>query len=192
MNNKIEDFYNVNFEEYDAHMTVTGHYSAQYRMVNLLESRIHEPILDLACGTGRLVEKLFKKHIQIYANDFSELITQNIKNIPLTHDDAETLQSYNKKFGTMISCNLFYYIQNKDSAIKRWKDLLKETGTIILIEEHPFMFPENLDLKGIVNPISPDEITYIMNEHSLKLVEKQVTKIDNKHNLYGLVFQSFK
>jgi ubiquinone/menaquinone biosynthesis C-methylase UbiE len=195
---KIKGFWNKSFKDYDLHMMETNHYQTQEKILSLVLEQVEEPILDLACGTGFLVKKLSYRFSKVQGNDFLvEMINTATKDIefPITNDDAETLDSYDNKFKTIISCNLFFYLQNRDRAIKRWTELLDPNGKIIFIEEHPFIKPksEEMDkhteeLMNLIQPMSPDEIEKLMNQNGFSLIKKVETKIDEKHNLYGLVF----
>jgi ubiquinone/menaquinone biosynthesis C-methylase UbiE len=194
---KIKDFWNVSCKDYDLHMAETKHYNAQEKILELLSNQIKEPILDLACGTGFLIKLLSNKFFKISGNDFSsEMVKIARKNkFSITNDDAETLNSYSNKFATIISCNLFFYLQNRNKAVKRWVELLDSNGKIIFIEEYPFIKPksEEMDehsekLMNLIDPISPEEIESLMVQNGFSLIKKVETRIDKKHNLYGLVF----
>lgn len=195
---KIKEFWDESCKDYDLHMTETKHYQAQEKILELLSNQIKEPILDLACGTGFIIKSLSNKFSKIYGNDFSsEMVKIARKNIdfPITNDDAETLNSHSDKFATIVSCNLFFYLQNREKAIKRWAKLLDSSGKIIFLEEYPFIKPisEEMDshtdkLMNLIDPISPEEIKKIMVQKGFSLIKKIETKIDEKHNLYGLVF----
>ena len=176
---KIKDFWNESCKDYDLHMAETKHYQAQEKILELLSNQIKEPILDLACGTGFLMKLLSKKFSKISGNDFSsEMVKIARKNIkfPITNDDAETLNSYSDKFATIISSNLFFYLQNRKEAIERWAELLNSNGIIIFIEEYPFIKPksEEMDehsdkLMNLIDPISPEEIERIVAQNGYLL-----------------------
>lgn len=195
---KIKDFWNESCKDYDLHMVETKHYQAQEKILELLSNQIKEPILDLACGTGFLIKLLSNKFSKIYGNDFSSEMVKIARkkfNFSISNDDAEKLNSYSDKFSTIISCNLFFYLQNRKEAIKRWRELLNSNGKIIFIEEYPFIKPksEEMDehsekLMNLIDPISPEKIERIMVQNGFILIKKVETKIDEKHNLYGLVF----
>jgi len=175
-------------------MLQTGHYSAQKRIIKKLCDFISEPILDVACGTGIILVQLSKTKNKIFGNDFSkEMIVvakQKSPQITFTTDNAETLIHHNKKYNTIICCNLLFYLKNRNKAIKRWKELLKNTGKIIVMEEYPFIFPRK-ELKGlakILKPLRSEEIIKLFRNNNMELVKKIKTKIDNRHKLYACVF----
>lgn len=197
---EIKDLYDKCSHDYDEHMLLTGHYYAQKEIMKHLIPSIKEPILDLACGTGFLAKELLHKFKDISLNDFSDLMTKKAEenyHFKITNDNAETLQSYkDKKFKTIICSNLFFYIQDKDKAITRWKQLLDKNAKLILIEEYPFITPrsEEMDphtkkLMSLINPLSIEEVESIMSSHNLKLVKKEKVMIDKKHELFGLIFE---
>lgn len=197
---KIKDFWNKEYNDYDLHMKETNHYNAQSEIIESLKDEIKSPILDIACGSGFLTEILFKKYKDVQANDFSlSMINVAQKRLPevlFTNDDAETLESYKQKtYNTVIVNNLFFYIQNRDMAIKRWKELLKIDGKIILIEEYPFLITKEKnfsekekELLSIIDPISPEEIKNYMINNGFIFIKDVFVPIDSIHNLYGLVF----
>ncbi|EKD43574.1 MAG: methyltransferase type 11 [uncultured bacterium] len=196
--NKIKKLYNGCCVDYDKHMRVTGHYTAQRRILKLLIKNIEEPILDLACGSGFLIKLLSKNFKDIVGNDFSDAMTKlagKKSKTTITCDNAETLKTYKHKFKTIISCNLFFYLQHQDKAIKRWRKILHNNGQIIFIEEHPFVKPKSKEmdnhtkeLMSLINPISPAKISKLMTKNGFILTKEVKTKIDNKHDLYGLIF----
>lgn len=195
---KIQQLYTICHADYDLHMSKTGHYDAQEKILQLLAGQIHQPILDLACGTGFLIAKLSKNFFRVFGNDFSpEMceIASKKTGAKITNEDAEVLNSYNQKFQTIICCNLFFYLQNRDKAINRWANLLETNGKIIFFEEYPFVKPasEEMDkhteeLMSLINPISPKDIQNLMAQNGFKMDEEVKTKIDEKHDLFGLVF----
>jgi ubiquinone/menaquinone biosynthesis C-methylase UbiE len=197
---EIKDLYDFYCEYYDEHMKKTGHYSAQLKIINEIVDEIEEPILDLACGSGFLLSHLSNRFSNISANDFSKKMTGLAKKknqkIAFTNDNSETLESYDQKFNTIICCNLFFYIQNRNKAIARWKGLLNKKGKIIFIEEHPFIKPKpsQMDefarrLMKLVKPISPEEISDLMHRNGFISIKETKDIIDDEHNLYGLVFK---
>lgn len=195
---QIKKLFDVSLNDYDEHMNKTGHYKAQERIIRLIKDGIKEPILDLACGTGFLIKLLSKDFSKVFGNDFSPLMAEAARkriDAPITNENAENLESYDKKFKTIISCNVFFYLQNREKAIRRWVSLLEKDGKVIFIEEYPFIKPKSEEmnkhteeLMSIIDPISPEDIKNLMAQNGFSLVKNVNTAIDEKHNLYGLVF----
>lgn len=195
---KIRLFYDSYWSDYDRHMRMTGHYQAQEKVIQKLMHQIREPILDLASGTGFLIKLLKKIFSEVFGNDFSlnmvKAITEDSQLI-ITNENAEVLGSYQEKFKTIICCNLLFYVQDQRKAIKRWSELLDKDGKIIVIEEYPFIVPRSKEMSksaqeliALISPLSPPEIKELMAKHGFYLVTETKTGIDNKHNLWGLVF----
>lgn len=199
-NQRIKQIYTMYSSNYDLHMRKTRHYQVQEKIIKQLNDNIMEPILDLACGTGYLIGVLAKTHKKINGNDFSKAMInaarKKHRNILFTNDSATELKSYKNKFNTIISCNLFYYISNRDKAIMRWKELLTKNGKIIFLEEYPFKITSSKEMErlsskiiSVINPIPPIKIIRIMKKRGFFLKKKISLPIDSTHNLYGLVFE---
>jgi len=199
--NEVRRLYEVYAEDYDMHMMKTGHYDAQERIYEAIKAHIKEPVIDLAAGPGFLLNIISNDFSKVYANDISETMIDIAKkragkNVKFTRDDAVSLDSCdNIKFGSIISCNLFYYIKDREKAIRRWKRLLNERGNIIFIEEYPFINTKSKYFEGkrsgvtsILSPVAPDEIIALMEHYGFKLKLNTKTPIDKRHELFGLVF----
>ncbi len=198
---KIKQLWNRAVADYDLHMQETGHYAAQEQLLNKLEDEFRSPVLDLAAGPGFLAGKLLDKGSEVILNDFSEKMFQsfsqkfaNNPNVAFSHQDAHTVDS-DKKFMTILCCNLFYYLEDRNAAIQNWKTLLQKDGSVVLFEEYPFHRPETkemsaheVDLMNLIQPISPDEIETIFSRSGFKLKVLKKVAIDANHNLYGFVF----
>ena len=199
MKEKIKDMYDRCAGDYNKHMLDTKHYEAQSRILKKLKTHINKPILDVACGPGFMLTELHKEFSSVFGNDFSEemikIAKQNNPEIAITNEDAEILESYNNKFGTIISSYLMFYLQDHDKALKKWQELLKEDGTLIIIDEYPFQYPKNSGfgehsdiLAEVIRPLSPEEIIKLAENNGFILKTKEKTEIDAKHSLYGMAF----
>jgi len=196
----IKKLYTLSCNSYDLHMRKSGHYRAQKRILELIKAYIKEPILDVACGPGFFAQMLSKKFSQLYINDFSPgmiKIASTRLSCPATIENAETLTSYKKKVNTIICCNLFYYLKNKEKALKRWQQILNPNGVIIVIEEYPFRKPagKQIDefsrqLMSLISPVSISITKKIFRNSDFELINQVETPIDQKHNLYAFVFTS--
>lgn len=197
-----KELFNFSAREYDKHMACSGHYKAQSNILKKLLPLIKEPIIDLACGSGFLLTRLKEKFTLIYANDYSPemivLTRRKTNNCARTYslDDAAILSSYLQKFSTIICCNLFFYLQDYRKAIQRWKELLTNDGKMMVIEEKPFIFPRNNtfatfapDILGMIQPKSPSQIKEIFVREGFIFLREETVRIDEKHNLFGLIFQ---
>lgn len=201
--NEIKRLYDVFADGYDLHMEKTGHYKAQDFIYKKVKPCINEPIIDLACGPGHILKLLASDYQKVIGNDVSEemlsIARRNIdsKTILFTQTDATKLKTLDQnRFGTIISSNLFYYIKDKEKAIKNWKNNLSKNGRIVFIEEFPFIQPKSHELPGkesgitsIIQPVSPAEIVGLMKQNGFSLILDAKVEIDKSHSLYGLVFE---
>lgn len=200
---RIKSLYNDYYETYDKHMQSTGHYDAQTRLVKDLKKHFKGSTIDLGAGTGYLAKYLIEEKVVdfITVNDFSKkMIDIAREKIPnekayFSYFDASVID-VPMKYDTMISCNLFFYLNNRSEVIKKWKDLLSDNGKIILLEEYPFVFPKGNEidnfsssLKKLHKYLKPDNIIELFEENSFELIEKVDTEIDKNHSLYGYVFE---
>ncbi len=219
---ELYDRYGV---EYDEYMERNGHYETQRKLIGLLAEHIKGPTLDVACGSGVILEELNKLKepllnaalnsgsmleqlinsgffglFELRGNDLSEtmlgLARKRIKDVKLTQEDAQVLGSYTQGIGTIICCNLIYYLRDP-KALDRWKELLAKGGRIIVMEEWPFVYPPRREdgikfrkyLGRIVRPVSPKRIEGIFRFKGFQLVERKVVRMGDKHELNGFVFE---
>jgi len=112
-------------------------------------------ILDLACGTGILTEKISKKfpNAKIVGVDMTEGYLELAKkrlskneNISFVMQDAEKLD-LNEKFDCITSSYIPKYC-NPEILIKTCLKHLKPGGTILL---HDFIYPKNKTVKFLWN-----------------------------------------
>ena len=186
--------------EYHKHMRITGHYSAQRRLLSKVNKLIQEPILDLACGPGYLLTLLTKKFKIVCGNDLSKVMTDYSKiktpNVLFMNCDSHTIKT-KIKFNTLICTNLFYHLTNTKKAIKTWNSLLPKKGKLIFMEEYPFIISKantkfsklQKQMLSLVKPITPDELKNIVELNGFKFIKRYKTKIDSYHSLYCQIFE---
>lgn len=186
--------------EYDAHMRVSGHYAAQHKLLAKIRSNVQNPVLDLACGAGEIVTLLSKNGYSIIGNDLSQnmldLAARTTPSVHFTCEDTEYLPSYSSSFGTLICCNLWYYLSNQQNALLRWKELLLPNGNLLLLEEYPFQLPKSCllseNIKAIVKPVPPNHIISTIESGGWTLCHQDHEPIDTQHDLHALLFKPKK
>lgn len=199
---EIKNFWDKESKEYDSHMKVTKHYLAQENLFRMLEKEFSSPILELACGSGYMLKILSNKKTKVFGNDFSKKMVNMAKkenpNTKITNNDATKLDDYeNNSLGTVLCSNLFFYVPDKENAVKVWSRVLKKEGKLIFFEEYPFLISKGNEeftkdknyLLDLVKPLSPNEIINLVEKLGFKITKKAKVPIDNKHELYGLVFE---
>ena len=193
---KLQLFWDSFAAKYDFHMRESNHYNAQRKILNDLLNYIRQPILDVACGSGCLIEEMFKHFEEVKGNDLSEKMGQlcyERTKLRITAEDASTLISYSGIFNSIFCVNHFYYLDDHNLALNRWGQLLSNRGCLFLIEEWPFMEPSKFGsysskLMEFIKPISPEEIEQRCYENGFQLVGSVNCSIDENHDLFGYVF----
>ncbi|PIR71959.1 MAG: hypothetical protein COU42_02960 [Candidatus Nealsonbacteria bacterium CG10_big_fil_rev_8_21_14_0_10_36_24] len=132
------------------------------------EEKIKKPfILDVACGTGRLINKLNKKNVEIEGLDVSEdmisIAKKNNKSVKFYIQDF--VNFYTSKKYNIITCTFdsINYIRNKKNLFKFFRNVnnhLKDGGI--------FIFDFNTIYKKIAQRTIKQNVFYI-------------TKIKNKY-----------
>lgn len=200
----IQAFWNNSVSEYDAHMRESGHYDAQAKLFRKLNSYFSSPVLDLAAGPGFLAELMLAEGLEVTANDFSEgmascmikRLSSRFSHVEFTQWDAARLPE-GGVYGTIVCCNLLYYLDEHRKSIALWRQRLRDDGRIILFEEYPFHRPESdtmeeqsARLMNIVEPLCPDDIRDIFVSTGFRIENEAKAKIDESHDLFGFVFAS--
>lgn len=195
-------FYDKLGERFPEYMKSSGHYEVQFKVLEALKEYLEESVLDVGCGSGELVRAVLRLgHSKIIGNDLSrkalELARENSSGTTFTQEDAHELGSYeNGSLGTILCCNLMYYL-DRGKALDRWVELLMEKGRLIVMEEWPFVYPfEKIlgeefctMLKRIVRPIGPKKLIKLIVSKGFELVEKTRVEIYGRHGLNGFVFE---
>ena len=186
---------------FDEHMENTGHYGAQERVLQQLELEFRSPILDVGAGPGHLAGKLNERGHEVRVNDISKDAVLHLLGkfqgnplVDVSSQDAANME-FTKKFKTIVACNTFYYFsdEERDKVIQNWRNLLEKDGSIILVEEYPFIVSmDNKNRERILNithPIPPEEIAGRFKKNGFELKQRVETPIDGQHKLYGSVFK---
>lgn len=111
-------------------------------MIDRMNISSEETILDVGCGTGKLIPYLQKKRNSvglIYGLDFSikMLINAKKKNYPgvvkFINGFAEKLPFKENRFLRIICLAVFPHITDKESAVKEFHRILKNNGTLNIL-----------------------------------------------------------
>lgn len=144
-------------------------------LIDVLNLKKNDKILDLACGHGRHTIELVKKGYNIDGLDFSshllkiakETANQNKLRINFYNQNIHNInlrEKYNKIFLFFSEFGLF----NADKAISNISKILKTNGLFLLDCDNVFRLIQYL----IKNPKSP----YFFNFHDMELIEKRNKK----------------
>ena len=115
------------------------------RLIKLLPASLEEKkILDFGCGTGELIQKiliLYPGTEQIVGFDpVEEMLRQaqkKMKQLPDSQQKKVVLQNhqdYTTKFDLVVSSSVLHYLPHPEEALLHLKSLLKEGGTLVLLD----------------------------------------------------------
>lgn len=94
-------------------------------------------ILDIGCSSGILLDELIQDGFAVenlYGVDISSIAIENCKKNGINNAyvmDAQNIQ-LNKKFDIVIASDCLEHIEDDESALKNWNNLLTNNGTIII------------------------------------------------------------
>jgi ubiquinone/menaquinone biosynthesis C-methylase UbiE len=132
--------YNEESKIYDAKRSFyeTGYGGYRERKLLSLISRGGR-VLDLACGTGRLLRFQAERNFEVVALDLSRGMikvakgkTKNYKNVNFIIGDAETLPFRNASFDEVVCSRAFKFFPNPLRALNEQSRVLKDKGMSIL------------------------------------------------------------
>jgi cyclopropane fatty-acyl-phospholipid synthase-like methyltransferase len=135
----VADFYDHRSPSYD-----DGKLRAQicHRLLEHSPVHVGEAVLDIGTGTGCLAissAQAIGEQGQVIGIDISpemlkraqiKVDTLNLKNVQFQLADAETLNYPSQYFDHILCANTFPWIQDKESTLRLWHQLLKPGGRI--------------------------------------------------------------
>lgn len=146
-NDKIEDFYTREAEEYDAKRWTGPIGSYVYKTYNRLASEAVEPqrglkFLEIGCGTGRFTAPFSKKVDSLTAIDISQEMLSATRrklekegrpeSVNLLEADALRIPLDDKSFDVIFSFNAINHIPGYENVVREAIRLLKPGGLIVL------------------------------------------------------------
>lgn len=122
--------------------------------INRLEISPEQRVLDIGCGTGKLLQKLlsFVSETKLVGIDPSQEMLNVAKaklpnTVELQQGDAENLPFPEKCFDWLITTNSFHYFANPKQAIAEAKRVLKPNGYLVITDWcHDYLTCRFLDL----------------------------------------------
>ena len=207
----IKRLYDKYFSKnYDQHMRATNHYVTMQKIRRQLRSYFNGRILDPTCGTGEALKMLLDMFGAdarlLIGNDFSDgmLAHARIKlrnsGTLLTTFDAEDVRLASATIGTVFCSYTFHWFTDKERVAQEFRRVLVPEGTLISLEEFPLLINGSKHMprdvkKMIANTVGKtklnglDELIRIFRSTGLVFVDLVIEKIDDNHDMYGLVFK---
>ena len=115
----------------------SGHsfvYNYGMDLLNLLDPRDNEVIMDLGCGTGELTYEISKKTPLVTGIDASEkMLSEAVKNYPgIEFLNINALEmDYQNKFDKVFSNAVFHWIFDQEKFLEKIYNSLKSGGKLI-------------------------------------------------------------
>ncbi len=106
-----------------------------------LELHAGEYLLDIGCGTGRLLEAIGKKYPDVIlagidiSQEMLDIAGKRLsKKIHIERSEAEKLPFAAEKFEVIVLGNMFHYIREPMLALKEMMRVLKPGGRIVITD----------------------------------------------------------
>lgn len=124
--------------KWDAKLYTDKHafvYQYGAELIELLNPKSHEDILDIGCGTGQLTYEISQHANRVVGMDQSQAMIDRAR---LDYSDIDfrtadvTKFSFNEEYDAIFSNATLHWVLEPDLAIKRMKDHLKTKGRMIL------------------------------------------------------------
>jgi len=146
---QIQRYYDMNAEVYDVKhgvaSTGNAHNFARHYEPFLAEAiPPGSDVLELGCGTGVYTRWLIDRGCHVTGMDISgnilELARRRCPQATFIQGDCEDPASHlapddvEKGFDVVLGINTFSYYPNKESALKRYKQLLRPHGRVVLLD----------------------------------------------------------
>lgn len=178
---KIADHYDDTFD---------GRYTLGFK--NLLLKMVHIPdggqVLDVACGNGRLLEMLSRKHrFSGYGVDLSDKMVENAAllnpSMLFRQASCDALPFENETFDVLTVCAAFHHFPDEAAFAKEAFRVLKQNGKLYIAEIY-----YNRLLRMLCNPLirlspagdvrmyGPEEITRVLENVGFKRGDVYIQK----------------
>lgn len=142
-------------------------------------------ILDLSCGTGELLGKLWEKSqgkAKLYGLDISERMLDVAreklpKKITLVSGDVHHLPFDNEEFDYVLCTEAFHHYHSQNDAVAEMKRVLNQNGKIIIVDVN-FILPlinwlfQKLE-PGCVKINSKREMRWLFRSNGIKTIKQK-------------------
>ena len=152
--------------------------------INLLNLNISKEVLEIGCGTGRIAKKIISQcktyvGIDISTKTIDTAIKHfgSFKNAFFVNEDFLNYKA-NQKYDVICSTLTFMHIKEKEKALIKIFNLLKNNGKFVLsIDKNQREFIDTGYSKIVIYPDSPTDICKAL--ATLRFVNIKIKEIDN-------------
>lgn len=142
-------------------------------------------ILDLSCGTGELLQTLYRKSkgtVKLYGLDISEDMLQKSRHklppeIILVQGDVHHLPFDNEEFDYVLCTEAFHHYHSQNRVVREMRRVLKHDGKIIIVDVNFFLSPihwlfQKLE-PGCVKINSKKEIRLLFKNNRFQMIKQK-------------------
>lgn len=142
-------------------------------------------ILDLSCGTGELLQTLFRKSkgkAKLYGLDISENMLQKARQklpaeVMLVRGDVHNILFDSEEFDYVLCTEAFHHYHSQNQAVAEMKRVLKNDGKIIIVDVNFFLRPihwlfQKLE-PGCIKINNKKEMGLLFRNNGIKLIKQQ-------------------
>jgi len=181
----IKEAFSSVVDYYDTFMSETGHTQAQQRITQFLSQKVSGSVLDVATGTGIMLEPFFNGvGVDISQEMVRRAKEKNGKEFLVA--DVHCLPFKDKSFDIAISCLAFPWFEHQVEALK---EMVRVAGKVYLVEEEGVAARKRINipptLKKFFQEIEKLEMSVDIEELALNLgfTSKKVFQedIDGSH-----------
>lgn len=136
-------FWNLYARVYDSIMHIPQYTEMMERIVDLLEIRAKDAVLDAGCGTGNLLQLLRNEKIDYYGIDDSismlSRATNKFSNDPRIssqfsrYDLNSSIPFADNRFDKIVAVNSLYAVNSPSYTVKELLRVLKPNGILIAV-----------------------------------------------------------
>ena len=177
MKNRIKESFDIIAESYDKYMKQIKHYQAEEKIAISLMGKIKGRVLDVACGTGTIINFFDGVGIDISENMVASAKMKNF-GIEFLVGDAGNLPFRNSIFDVTICClALAWFADQRKSLEEMIRVCSKE---IIIVEE------DDMPAKGIgknFDYLKLKEAFIALKRYKRKIGIEKIEKILNRSSL---------
>lgn len=158
--------------------TYNNRYQANYlpnieiELKKIIADNNFKNVLEAGCGTGRWIQSLYDKKINVFGLDFSfemlKIQQENYSNLNIINADADFIPFKNNFFDLIFCVNAIHHFPDKLKFIDEAKRTLASNGMLAVIGVDPHIDKNWYVYKYFDNVYENDLKRFPSNEHLLK------------------------
>ena len=169
-----------------------------HKLIELAEIKPSDRIIDVGCGSGKMVEAISKRlgiNGEIIGLEPSKYLIENCKknnlnrNVKFVQGIMEEIPYPNKSFDIVLSSLAIHHVPRKakQKAFKEFNRILKENGRLLILDHGK---PNNWILKIILFPMRWNILEYQAENFRGEIpgmIEEVFGNVEEKDKFYGWV-----